>query len=329
MSFDNRNGYAQHAYSVINSILAHTSNHKDINIFVIYGSDLPLSKINEISRNFSERVSVSFLKIDSCFLDNLELEDNYLTKSAYNRLLVQDVLPDNVHRIIYLDTDILVCDDIVELWNIDLHDHVIGAIPDIYSVGNDKRLFGRASDGLYINSGVMLLDLELAQKRYGRLSSYFAKVFYEHKDKVKYHDQDILNLAFHNKILQLPLRWNVPGLLYYFWPRLPKDLLDEENNDFPRDELIFSLNNPGIIHFIEDRKPWKRNCFNPFKRLYWRYRAQNIQFKPSIEQRFCIWNNVFTWRAGTFAVASGKKIHHIHARSKWLALKQTFKSMKF
>ncbi|KAK1423166.1 hypothetical protein QVD17_18461 [Tagetes erecta] len=45
----------------------------------------------------------------------------------YARIYLSDLLPISVHRIIYFDSDIIVVDDVVHLWNIDLNSHVLGA----------------------------------------------------------------------------------------------------------------------------------------------------------------------------------------------------------
>ena len=57
--------------------------------------------------------------------------DKHLTKDTYLRFLAPEILPDGVSRVIYLDSDLVVLDDIGGLWDIDLAGNPLGAAPDL------------------------------------------------------------------------------------------------------------------------------------------------------------------------------------------------------
>ncbi|KAK9064630.1 hypothetical protein SSX86_016012 [Deinandra increscens subsp. villosa] len=59
----------------------------------------------------------------------------------YARIYLADLLPDVVHRVIYLDSDVIVVDDVVKLWEIELNSHVLGA-PE-YCLANFTTYFTR------------------------------------------------------------------------------------------------------------------------------------------------------------------------------------------
>lgn len=46
---------------------------------------------------------------------------------VYARYLVPQLLPDEVKRVLYLDQDMIVQQDIVGLWNVDLEGYPVGA----------------------------------------------------------------------------------------------------------------------------------------------------------------------------------------------------------
>ncbi|GAB4840255.1 Probable galacturonosyltransferase-like 3 [Ancistrocladus abbreviatus] len=88
----------------------------------------------------------------------------------YARIYLADLLPTTVNRIIYLDSDLVLVDDVAKLWTIDLHHRVLGA-PE-YCHANFTRYFtaqfwnnpqfSRAFQGreaCYFNTGVMVIDL--------------------------------------------------------------------------------------------------------------------------------------------------------------------------
>ncbi|XAR65391.1 Polygalacturonate 4-alpha-galacturonosyltransferase [Bertholletia excelsa] len=88
----------------------------------------------------------------------------------YARIYLADLLPSSVLRIVYLDSDLILVDDIAKLWSIDLNSHVLGA-PEYchanfttYFTGNfwSNPLFSSIftnRNPCYFNTGVMVIDL--------------------------------------------------------------------------------------------------------------------------------------------------------------------------
>src|ERR1051325_7472483 len=62
-------------------------------------------------------------------LDHL-FTDRWVSKETYLRLLAPDILPEGLTRVIYLDCDLIVLDDLWPLWTTDLGFNVLGAAPD-------------------------------------------------------------------------------------------------------------------------------------------------------------------------------------------------------
>ncbi|XVF68908.1 hypothetical protein PTKIN_Ptkin11bG0039000 [Pterospermum kingtungense] len=90
----------------------------------------------------------------------------------YARMYLADLLPAGVRRIIYFDSDLIVVDDVMKLWSINLGSHVLGA-PE-YCHANFTNYFtskfwsnpiftasikGRSRKLCYFNTGVMVIDL--------------------------------------------------------------------------------------------------------------------------------------------------------------------------
>src|SRR5579862_2397997 len=81
-------------------------------------------------------------------------------------LLLPEVLPPNLDRVLFLDADTLVLEDLATLWETPLDRHVLAAVPDsaipfCSSVRGVKnwRARGILSDAPYFNAGVLLIDL--------------------------------------------------------------------------------------------------------------------------------------------------------------------------
>ncbi|XWS76454.1 hypothetical protein CRYUN_Cryun01aG0177600 [Craigia yunnanensis] len=78
----------------------------------------------------------------------------------YARIYLADILPADVKRVLYLDSDLVVVDDIVKLWEVDLEGKVLAA-PE-YCHANLQSI-SRACSGqtkpCYFNTGVMVVDV--------------------------------------------------------------------------------------------------------------------------------------------------------------------------
>ena len=66
--------------------------------------------------------------------------------------LFADLIPEIPEKILYLDTDTLIADDISELYAADISEYELGAVLDYYG----HRFMGYH----YFNSGVLLLNMK-------------------------------------------------------------------------------------------------------------------------------------------------------------------------
>ncbi|KAH8502023.1 hypothetical protein H0E87_016693 [Populus deltoides] len=79
----------------------------------------------------------------------------------YARIYLADIIPSDVKRVIYLDSDLVVVDDIAKLWEVDLEEKVLAA-PE-YCHANFTNYF----------SNLFWLDPVLAKTFHGRRPCYF------------------------------------------------------------------------------------------------------------------------------------------------------------
>lgn len=141
----------------------------------------------------------------------------------YARIYLADLLPSEVRRIIYFDSDLIVVDDVAKLWTIDLGPHVLGA-PE-YCHANfttyftDKfwsdRAFSNSFSGrapCYFNTGVMVIDLE--RWREGKYTEKL-EVWMRMQKKVRIYELGSLPpflLVFAGNVKGVEHRWNQHGL---------------------------------------------------------------------------------------------------------------------
>lgn len=256
--------YAPYAATVIASVM---ENNKDEEIvFHVISDGVPANTREILTKWVASRdCEIRFYAINIDDFVGFPLEVNArLHYGAYFRLILGEVLRD-IDRVLYLDCDLVVRGGLKELWNVDITGYALAGIRDRTNdyIHVYNRLRYPLRDG-YINSGVLLIDL----KRW-RQDGFFEKariLAAKMPNALKNHDQDIINAIYHGQIKMLDFKYNL--LEYYLYV---EEWLDMDRKYYP--EIIKACHEPVIIHFCMPVKPWHYECINPFKELYYKYRA--------------------------------------------------------
>lgn len=221
--------------------------------------------------------SISFYNIDGEKYKNLPRLDNsnpknHITKAAYYILFIQELLPTDIDKVLYLDCDIIVRHSLDGLWNTDLKNKSIAAIPDVAEGLIDKynRLRYPQVNG-YFNSGVVLISLKKWRKEEKTLK--FTSFISKHPDWIKLHDQDVLNRAFYDDKLIIPIKYNFQE--GFLWKEIFYDYWKYEK------EVLEARKDPVIIHYT-DSKPWKEGCDHPWKDEFYNYQKETEWAKETV-----------------------------------------------
>ncbi len=188
-------------------------------------------------------------------------EGSHISLAAYYRIFLGSILPPNINKVLYLDCDLVVTGSIESLWNVDITDHAVGCIEDMWSGKEDnyERLHYDCSFS-YFNSGVLLINLKYWKSK--KIEEKAVEYIMSHANELRFYDQDVLNALLHDKKLFLPFRYNVQdGFL-----RRKRKIRPEA---IP--ELEKELLHPVIIHYTGGKKPWQYKSQHPYKDLYFHY----------------------------------------------------------
>lgn len=261
--------YAQHLCVLTASILSNTNQPESVFFHIldcgIYDAekDKIAKTISGLSGNFR------LMEVDIHQLSRLPTTRH--TRATYARLFAPELLPNEISRLIYLDSDIVVLDDISKLYSLSLDGKPIAAARDFSQSAGEKLGLGRAS---YFNAGVLLLDLDHWRAR--NLSNVAKAHLMDSHGTLQFADQDALNITFNRSWQELPPRWNTQLGVYNSrqekWTKL----------GFKKDDLAVALRNPAIIHYINNSKPWLYQSTHPLKHLYWHY----LQMTPFRDYRY-------------------------------------------
>ncbi|MGN0036618.1 MAG: glycosyltransferase family 8 protein [Bacteroidaceae bacterium] len=255
--------YAQHAAVMLASLVDH--NREALFRVFILTDGMAEGTEERLLRVVDGHGELSVHKVDAEGMGLLALKSETSTKAwnpiMYLKLVIPQVLPEEVNRFLFLDVDLVVNHDISGLYDTDLQGGIVAACDDYrYQAAHRARLQLNDED-LYVNSGVMVVDLQ-AWRKWERKRPMM-EFLRQYKD-VMNNDQDGFALYFKGMIRLLPNRWNVTTFYFEQQPRVLDKYMGEVD-DLRR--------NPYIVHFCEPVKPWFRDCHHPYRHLYRRYLA--------------------------------------------------------
>lgn len=236
--------YIQYISVSIKSI-AENNHDSNINIYVLsdYISNFNRKKLHEIIKDYSN-ISLHFHEVDDTSV--CVLKSGHWTKYTWYRLLIPQILPNDIERILYLDADTLVVTSLAALFSIDLTNYSIAGVEDFLSYNDDTYLRLGCNKQQYICAGVMLMNLKYWREY--NLAGKTIEWALANSNRMIYPDQDAINYICQETTYLLPLRYNI---VYYFFI---KDFYYHLHTQ----EIKDCVYNPAIIHY-GDCAPWYKD----------------------------------------------------------------------
>lgn len=242
------NNYAKYLLVAMSSIIkSRDKNRESYPIdFYVLSSNISQESINYIEDFLKNRnAKIHFITVNNSDFEDFPIYIDYLSVATYSRLRTADYLPKNLDKIIYLDTDILVNDSLLPLWNTNLDDFPIAACEDPFIEQSEyKKTIGIMDSHKYFNAGVLLINLE----KWRELDIFNSSLSAIKKSNLKYQDQDILNLIFQHNLLYLDAKFN--------FTRNHREIIKKQGNKNP---VVASM--PiAIYHYVGAKKAWHAKC---------------------------------------------------------------------
>jgi lipopolysaccharide biosynthesis glycosyltransferase len=262
--------YAPHAAAVVASVVQHAKN-TEFRFIVIH------SGIAKTIRSKVERVAPNAHFVWAEVSDN-DLppfaDRGHFNRAILFRIGLEKLAPTDCKRVLYLDSDTIVLQDVQQLWNVDLGDSPIGAVVDCYADAEAfaKRWSLSGETPGYFNSGVLLIDLERVRMEglFSAASDFVAR----NEADILFGDQDALNWVFWGRWRKLDVAWNVQRFM-----------TSREIAGDPLKEGDLNGNRLSLVHFIGFEKPWMPGVWHPWAWLYWKNLART-PFAEDVAREF-------------------------------------------
>ena len=276
--------YAPYISTLLLSIADHTSPDRRYKIYILT-SDMTATNKEKLKKTVSDQDNISIQYVDPGYLlDGYDLYTRgHFSVETYYRLVLPELLRD-VKKIIYIDVDMIVKEDLAQLYDTDVEGLLLAAAHDADTAGlyngfqPDKKKYMDSVMKMkdpyqYFQAGTLVLNLEEFRK------SFTTKEILDFAASQEWEllDQDILNVLCEGRVKFIDMSWNV--MYDYAGIRL-KEIIRLA----PRwlyDMHIEARKHPKIIHYAGPEKPWLYPETD-FGDVYWEYAKRSNFYETMI-----------------------------------------------
>ncbi len=202
----------------------------------------------------------------------------WLTRATYYRILLPEILPDSVRKVIYIDGDCIIRHSLIPLWRTDISEIAIGAVFNAFEGQIERFNRLRYSPDLgYFNAGVLLINIDYWRKH--NVVNSLTDYIYRYPERIAFEDQDVMNVVLKDSKKSLPPKYNFQTDMLRYTPCF--DYWKYE------DEVKEAIADPVIIHFTSREKPWHKYMRypHPYKSSFVKYQNQTKWKGIKIEKR--------------------------------------------
>ncbi len=255
----------------------------DIDIYVLHSelSDDDFGIMGSVIKGTSNIRLISVI-VDKSRLPQGLPTNVYWSIEMYYRLMLAELLPESLDRILYLDVDMIVNKDISDFYNIDFGDSLLAVSRDqevLNLLEEEKDIHPKRYEEfhdlmdkgmVYFCSGMILFNISAMRKEY--TFRYYMDRFSEISDWVVLPDQDLLNYVHYQDVVF------VDETKYGLFAQTAHKC------GVSYDEV---MENTAIIHFTGGAKPWTVNLIRyDIEKIWWDYAKDTPYYYALLENVF-------------------------------------------
>lgn len=260
--------YAEYILVSIKGLLENNSHPLAIHVLSDYVSEKSASNLKNLVKLYPH-ATLDIIIVDDSKLRGLK--DTWTIYTWY-RVLLPEILSADVHRVLYLDADVLVSGNIEELFLLDMTDKAIAGTIDFQSkdISTYQRC-GYEAEKEYVCAGVMLMNLD-----YWRMHDIANKVITwgrENNDRIQFPDQDAINYICRDAKLLLPLKYDIVDGFFqddYYYQNYPQELRECVESPII---IHYAGQAPWVVeisnHLLQDEwERYNKSLSNPIRKVY-------------------------------------------------------------
>jgi lipopolysaccharide biosynthesis glycosyltransferase len=285
--FASDDNYAMYLGVTLQSLIDNSNSTNNYDIWVL---DSGISDGNKetIQSFIGERknISIRFFDVSKLveeYKDKFHVE-GYWSIAAYYRIFIPQIFH-TYDKMLYLDCDLIINEDVSELFKINLGSNLIGASKCYHICPAEnhpccwrdycKDVLRMKNHDDYFNSGVLLFNVKKMRECAFTTKCLSLKV--DHK-KLQFAEEGLLNIACEDKVCFIDEKWNVP----WHW-NLPQHKFRIVHEPWFFKYQGRSLH-PYIIHYTTEQKPWNCEVCEPAADIWWYHAKKSPFYKQLIKK---------------------------------------------
>lgn len=264
------NNYAAFAGVSITSLFENNREIENLTVYLI-DDEIALEnkkKFQELAALYNRTIIFLDLSQGIRKLEEINAPKYRNSYTTYLKLFAFNLLPADVHKIFFIDSDTVVIGKIAPLWTFDMNGTAVAAVRDGLT-HEYKMSFGYNYDDSWFNMGIMLVDVDQWREQ-----SCETRIMEQMKKRCAYTsvDQDLLNITLHAQIQTLPPQYNVtPHHFVYPYDSFMRWF--KQGGFYSKEQMDNALQQPVVYHFERfiGESPWHRNNVHPYTMLFDQY----------------------------------------------------------
>lgn len=274
--FSSDNNYIKYLIVAIKSLICNSSKDYNYDIYILETDISDKYKQKTLSMQ-KQNVKINFVNVDFIFKE-IDKTIFYLRAhfkiATYFRFFIPRLFQ-NFEKVLYIDSDVIILDDVAKLYEKELHNNYVCAAKIIINP-HDKKFIDYLDNKLslrnkynYFQAGVLVFDIKKL------LDFDFEKKCIDVLQEIKSPrcvDQCIMNVVLEDKVQFFSQQWNIMWHIPIQYPHYEKQFSEDTVKEYKK-----YLDEPKILHYTSAIKPWS----SPFRKnayYFWKYAVKSPSF---------------------------------------------------
>lgn len=251
------------------SIISLLENNKSFNEIIIYLISKNISKnnlelLNAICNSYDRTMIV--IPFEQIAFDLKLSNTGRHIETVYSKIFFSRIK--GLHKCLYIDSDTIIVDSLMPLWNIDISNVYLAAV-ETFTLKNREDL-GIKPETIVFNDGMTLMNVDYCREN--KLIDKSLHLIDKFEGNPPVLSEGVLNSICQDKVKFISLRYNLMAGMYQIGIENSKYL--STITSYSQEDIESSCQHPVIIHYLSAyyNRPWSKKCTHPLKHFYLKYK---------------------------------------------------------